>query len=135
MSVYGHVAIGAALGAMTSHPLAALALGVAAHVPADLVSHRDLNRGVELFMAAAALILYTWLGGFALATALGAVGGALPDVENLIRPRRRGVVRMYFPTHAGLFRHGGARGGWDVGWQLGVAAVMAAWVVWARALY
>jgi hypothetical protein len=135
MSVYGHVAIGAAVGTMASNPLAALALGAAAHIPADLVSHRDLGRGVELFMAAAALILYTWLGGFALATALGAVGGALPDVENLIRPRRRGAVKMYFPTHTGLLRHGGARGRWDVGWQLGIAAVMAGWVVWARALY
>jgi hypothetical protein len=135
MSVYGHVAVGAALGTLASHPVAALALGVAAHVPADLVSHHDLSRRVELFMAAAALILYTWLGGFALATVLGAVGGALPDVENLLRPRRHGVVKMYFPPHAGLLRHGDARGRWDVLGQLGVAAVMAAWVVWARALY
>lgn len=132
MSVYGHVAIGAALGALAPHPAVALALGVAAHVPADLVSHYDLSRKVELFMAAAALILYTWLGGFALTTALGAVGGALPDVENLVRGRE---ANKYFPSHSRLLRHGGPRGRWDVLVQLGVAAVMAGWVVWARALW
>jgi hypothetical protein len=132
MSVYGHVAIGAALGTLAPHPAAALALGIAAHVPADLVSHHDLSRRVELFMAVAALFLYTWLGGFALTTALGAVGGALPDVEHLLRGRG---AKLYFPTHSGVIRHGGARGTWDVAWQLGVAAVMAGWVVWARALW
>ena len=132
MSVYGHVAIGAALGTLAPHPVAALALGVAAHVPADLVSHYDLSRRVELFMAAAALILYTWLGDFALTTALGAVGGALPDVEHLVRGRE---AKKYFPSHSRFLRHGGKRGPWGVAVQLGVAAVMAGWVVWARALW
>lgn len=132
MSVYGHVAIGAALGTLAPHPVAALALGVAAHVPADLVSHYDLSRRVELFMAAAALILYTWLGDFALTTVLGAVGGALPDVEHLVRGRE---AKKYFPSHSRFLRHGGKRGPWDVAVQLGGAAVMAGWVVWARALW
>lgn len=132
MSVYGHVAIGAALGTLAPHPAAALVLGAVAHVPADLVSHYDLSRRVELFMAAAALILYTWLGGFALATALGAVGGALPDVENMLRGRE---AKKYFPGHSGFLRHGGERGPWDVLIELSVAAVMAGWVVWAPALW
>lgn len=133
MSVYGHVAIGAAVGSLTSHPAAALALGILAHVPADLVSHRDLSRKAELFMAAAALILYTWLGDFKLTVALGAVGGALPDIENLVR--RPAAAGKLFPSHSDALRHGGARRAWDVPVQLGVAAVTAAWVVWARALW
>jgi hypothetical protein len=135
VSVYGHVAIGAALGSLTSHPAAALALGVLAHVPADLVSHHDLSRKAELFMAAAALILYTWLGDLKLTVALGAVGGALPDVENIIRLRRRGAAEKFFPSHSEALRHGGARPAWDVPVQLGVAAITAAWVVWAPAFW
>jgi len=135
VSVYGHIAIGAALGSLTPHPAAALALGVLAHVPADLVSHRDLSRKAELFMAAAALILYTWLGDLKLTVALGAVGGALPDIENLVRLRRHAAPEKSFPSHSGALRHGGARPAWDVAVQLGVAAVTAAWVVWARAFW
>lgn len=106
-------------------------MGAAAHVPADLVSHYDLSRKVELFMAAAALILYTWPGGFALTTALGAAGGALPDVENLVRGRED---KKYFPSHSRFLGHGGERGPWDVLVQFGVAAVMAGRVVRALAL-
>ncbi len=135
MSVYGHVAIGAALGSLTPHPAAALALGMLAHVPADLVSHRDFSRWAELFMAAAALILYTWLGDFKLTVALGAVGGALPDVENLIRLRAGAGARKFFPSHSDAFKHGDARPAWDVLVQLGVAAITAAWVVWAPAFW
>jgi hypothetical protein len=100
-------------------------------VPADLLSHHDFNRAVELLLAAAALFLYTWLGDFRLAIILGAIGGAAPDIENLILGRRGGTPRRFFPSHADLLRHGGARGRWDTAVQLGVAAVMAAWVVWA----
>lgn len=131
MSVYCHVAIGAALGAVAPCPGAALALGAAAHVPADLVSHHDFDRIVELLLAAAALFLYTWLGDFRPAILLGAIGGAAPDIENLFRARRSETPRKYFPSHSGLLRHGGARGRWDLAVQLGVAAIMAAWVVWA----
>jgi hypothetical protein len=131
MSVYCHVAVGAALGAVAPSPGAALVLGAAAHVPADLLSHHDFNRAVELLLAAAALFLYTWLGDFRLAIILGAIGGAAPDIENLILGRRGGTPRRFFPSHADLLRHGGARGRWDTAVQLGVAAVMAAWVVWA----
>jgi hypothetical protein len=128
MSVFCHVAVGAALGAVAPHPVAALALGAAAHVPADLVSHHDLGRATELLLAAAALFLYTWLGDFRWAVLLGAVGGAAPDIEHLFRGR---APARYFPSHSGPLRHGGARGRWDLAAQLGVAAVMAAWVVWA----
>jgi hypothetical protein len=135
MSVYCHVAVGAALGAVAPHPAAALALGAAAHVPADLISHHDFERLVELLLAAAALLLYTWLGDFKPAILLGAIGGAAPDLENLFRVRRGGAAGKYFPSHSGFLRHGGARGTWDAAAQLGVAAVMAAWVIWAPALW
>lgn len=128
MSVYGHVAVGAALGSLAPHPAIALALGAAAHIPADLVSHRDLNRAAELLMAAAALILYTWLGDLKLTIALGAVGGALPDVESLFRGGEK-----LFPSHSRLLRHGGAGPAWDALVQLAVVITMAAWVVWAPA--
>ncbi|NIT37199.1 MAG: hypothetical protein GTN49_12015 [candidate division Zixibacteria bacterium] len=134
MSVYGHVAVGAALGSLAPHPAVALALGAAAHIPADLVSHRDFNRAAELLMAAAALVLYTWLGGLRLSIALGAVGGALPDVESLCRVGLRGGVKL-FPSHSRLLRHGDARPAWDAVVQLAVVVTMAAWVVWAPAFW
>jgi hypothetical protein len=130
VSVYGHVAVGAALGSLAPHPAVALALGTAAHIPADLVSHRDFNRVAELLMAAAALILYTWLGGFKLTVVLGAVGGALPDVESLFRGGEK-----IFPSHSRLLRHGGAGPAWDAVVQIAVVATTAAWVVWAPAFW
>jgi len=135
MSVYCHVAIGAALGAVAPGPGSALALGVASHIPADLVSHRDFNRAVELLLAAAALFLYTWLGDFKLAVVLGAIGGAAPDIENLFRGRRGKVPRRWFPAHSAFLRHGDLTGRWDLAVQLGVAAVMAAWVIGAPAFW
>jgi len=134
VSLYGHVAVGAALGSLVPHPAVALALGAAAHIPADLVSHRDFNRAAEFLMAAAALILYTWLGGLKLTIVLGAVGGALPDVEILFRARPRGGGKL-FPSHSRLLRHGGARPAWDALVQLAVVITMAAWVVWAPAFW
>jgi hypothetical protein len=135
VSVFGHVAVGAALGAIAPHPAAALALGVAAHVPADLISHRDFGRVTELLMAASALILYTWLGDFGLSVVLGAVGGALPDVENLFVGRPGKEPLRLFPAHSGFFRHGPAAPTWHITVQLSVAAVAAAWVAWAPAFW
>jgi hypothetical protein len=135
VSVFGHVAVGAALGAVAPHPAAALALGVVAHVPADLITHRDFGRVAELLMAVAALILYTWLGDFRLAVIMGAVGGALPDVENLFVGKRGKAPPRFFPAHSGFFRHGDSAPTWQVTIQLGVAIVAAAWVVWAPAFW
>jgi hypothetical protein len=133
MSVYTHVAVGAALGSLTANPAAAFVIGLAAHVPADLVSHYDFGRTwMEMVLAAAALGGFIWLGGGHLPVILGALGGVLPDAETLVanwRPAFRG--RKYFPSHSGALAHGGRKSAADVLLQAAVVAVMAAWLYWA----
>ncbi len=133
MSVYAHVAMGAALGSMAPGAGWAFVLGAASHVPADVVSHYDFSGWkVELALACAALALCVWFRGFNAAVILGALGAALPDAENLVaatgfvRTRRRLV-----PGHTRFLRHGGTRPAWDIALQFGVTAVMFGWLAWA----
>lgn len=137
MSVYGHVALGAAVGALIPHPAAAFAAAVASHIPADLWSHHDLEiPWLEFLLAAGAVLVCGWAGDWRLPVLLGAVGGAAPDLEHLAAAL--GLLReerLSFPTHGRRrLRHGDARPLRSIITQSAFAAVMILWVAWAPAL-
>jgi len=136
VSVYGHVALGAAIGTLIPHPAAALAAAIASHVPADLWSHYDVEiPWLEFLLAAAALFACGWVGGWRAPVILGAMGGALPDLEHLaVALGFMKEERLLFPTHGRRrIRHGDARPAGSVIAQAAFAALMFVWVAWAPA--
>lgn len=96
-----HALTGAALSRLCRTHGEAFLLGGLSHVIADMLPHRDLDIPEEAALLAGALALITGARGPASREFAGAVGAALPDVENLIA-RLRGLPddRLLFPTHA-----------------------------------
>lgn len=102
MMVIPHACANAALGRLFKRPAAALAVGVLAHAALDLVPHKDVSaHAAEGLGAAIALGIVGSGCGFKSAPFWCAVGGVLPDVEQVLpwtdpaRGRRR-----WFPTHS-----------------------------------
>jgi hypothetical protein len=89
-----------AVGAIARSRGRAFLAGVATHLLADLVPHRDFSLPVEAAMAAAALMAVGRAAGFDSPAFAGAVGGVAPDVENALAAL--GVIeRPCFPSHRG----------------------------------
>ena len=106
-----HALIGAALGRLLKRPAAAFAAGVGSHVVADLMPHRDFTAAVEVPLVAAALTAIALTQGVGSAEFWGAIGAALPDLENLVG-RALGIPedRLLLPTHSKY--HGPETKGW-----------------------
>jgi hypothetical protein len=120
-----HGLIGAALGKLLGNKQQAFAAGVASHLVADLVPHRDLPVAVEVSLALGVTALMAVVEGTDSPAFWGAVGGMLPDVENAIsyiRPE----TPMLFPTHQGL--HG--RKVEELLSPLGIALICTAVLLW-----
>jgi hypothetical protein len=96
-----HAILGAAAGSLSSRRSLALLAGVGTHLVGDLLPHRDYGAATELPLVAAAL---WWVGarrGWNSPAFWGAVGGAVPDIENAIE--RLGLydgAGPAFPTHS-----------------------------------
>lgn len=136
MSVYTHIAIGAALGAVAPNAPAAFFFGLASHIPADAVSHFDFRRlSWDIILAAASFVAFGALAGWNGAVVWGSIGAAAPDVENLLaRAGIRARRGLFFPGHDGRLRHGTPLP-WPFGCiQLFVTAILAAWVFGARSV-
>lgn len=126
-----HVAVGALIGSLVNHHLAAFALGFASHLPLDILPHfdfRDFRVDAALSVGLMGVVLAA--GGLS-PMLLGAVGSVLPDVENLFwKMKLISEKRKIFPSHSGLIEHGRALGGGAlpeaVASALSVAAVVVA---------
>lgn len=108
MCLYTHIVVGAVAGQTAPHVLLAPVFGLGSHIVLDYFPHYDFEKvSVELLLGAAAfslLILAGWTGTNPM---LGALFGALPDVENLLW--KKGYLRdeqKVFPSHSGLVPHG-----------------------------
>jgi hypothetical protein len=137
VSVYGHVVLGAAVGALIPHPAAAFVAALTSHIPADLWSHHDVDvPWLEFLLAAAAILACGRVGGWQAPVLLGACGGALPDLEHLaVALGLWKKERLLFPTHGRRrIRHGDARPVGSVLAQAAFAALMLVWIAWAPAL-
>ena len=85
MIVALHAASGAAAGALSRSPWAALALGPVLHLAGDRVPHRHpANNAGEVVVGAAALGLLGLRRGWLDPATLGAFASVLPDVEHLL---------------------------------------------------
>lgn len=124
-----HALIGAAVGKAAGHRLGALPLGVATHLAADLLPHKDLDPKVEAPLLAATLAAIALRHGIKSPEFWGAFGGFAPDFENAaqvigwIRPDQ-----MVFPSHQGDYTHG--RKTKTTLPQVALAALCAAYVFW-----
>jgi hypothetical protein len=94
-----HVATGAAAGALTGSPLAALALGPVVHLAGDLTPHRDIpSTTFEVASGlGAVLLLAARRGPFDPAT-IGGVAASIEDLEHVL-PLLRPGGRKLFPSH------------------------------------
>ena len=91
-----HVATGAAMGALTSSRLAALALGPPLHLGCDWVPHEDIaDRRFEIRSGLFGLALLALSRGPLDPVTLGACSAAAPDLEH-ISPRLRPHGRKLF---------------------------------------
>lgn len=95
-------------GSFAPHIALAPVFGLASHAALDYVPHYDFeNVNHEMLLGAAALALMALLGLLHMNVFLGALFGALPDLENLLW--KRGILaehKKIFPSHSGLIPHG-----------------------------
>ena len=100
MIVAVHALVGAALGRLSRTRTQAALLGSASHVAADMLPHRDLEIPQEAALLAGALTLIAATRGVGSREFAGALGAALPDVENLVG-RLRGLPdeMLLLPSH------------------------------------
>jgi len=129
VTVLVHMAVGAAVGSFVGGRGAAFTLGLLSHIPLDVIPHSEYEKTwLEVTVVAVAFGAML-VAGMGHTTAFwGAVGGAVPDVENLFW--RMGLLparRKMFPGHAPWLRrfvpHGRtlpARYAW---WQVGIVGV------------
>ena len=140
MLVTNHVLAGAAIGALTRRPAAALALGVASHLAMDVIPHWGLphdrtGRGERFLQIArrdglaglAAMgVAFGLARGRRLPVLAGMVGGALLDLD---KPSRHFFDRSPFPAAVDRF-HADIQTGREhehkMGQELAVAAGLAA---------
>lgn len=101
-----HALVGAVVGALVGSPIPAAVCGMASHALLDLVPHDDPERLGPVFLDAAAALAVLALGILAGSPGFvgGALGGVLPDVENvpdLVVKRWRPTMRWpkVFPSH------------------------------------
>ncbi len=104
--------VGALAGAVAPNVFLAPVLGAGSHVLLDMPPHYDFDRvGHEVALGALALALILLSGLANTKIILGALFGALPDLENLLWKWKiipdNGKV---FPSHSGLIPHGGYAG-------------------------
>ena len=134
MTVLTHMAVGAAAGSFLDGRLPAALLGVAVHVPLDLIPHYEFQKlWLEIAVVAGALAAMIWAGLWTAPVFWGAVGAILPDAENLLwrlgyLPDERKVFPGHSPRLARWLPHGRELAVRDAWWQalLAVSAVVVA---------
>jgi len=96
-----HALTGAALARLSSSRTQALLLGGLSHLATDLLPHRDLEIPEEALLLAAALGVVAFSRGPGSREFAGAIGAALPDLENLVG-RCLGIPdqQLLLPTHS-----------------------------------
>ena len=111
-----HIVTGAAAGYLTGRPLPAALLGFASHSVLDVAPHYDPDSELGYVMDAssgcAALALIATCSAIRgtkrhFAALMGAIGGALPDIELLVKlfDRDFEAENYVFPWHNGALPH------------------------------
>jgi hypothetical protein len=96
------MAVGAAVGTLTDNAAGAALLGLASHVPLDLMPHYEFEKmWVEVAVVVGVLGTMLAAGMWRSGIFWGALGATVPDIENLLW--RLGVIpdeRKIFPGHS-----------------------------------
>ena len=123
MIVAVHGLMGAALGRVCRSRRQAFAAGFLSHMVADLLPHRDLDIPEEALLLGGVLSIVGLRYGADSKEFAGALGAALPDLENLVgRTLNIPDKRLLLPTHRGW--HGRRTRGF--GGQIALALACAA---------
>jgi len=131
VTVLAHMAVGGALGSLVDGRAAPFALGLGSHILLDVIPHYEFEK-IWIEAAIVVGVLGTMIAaGFAgSAVFWGALGGVIPDIENLLW--RQGVLPgrwKMFPGHSRrLWRflpHGRALPVRHAWWQAGLVAACA----------
>jgi hypothetical protein len=125
------MAVGGALGSLVDGRAAPFALGLGSHILLDVIPHYEFEKmWVEAAIAAGVLGLLLALGYGGSAVFWGALGGVLPDIENLLW--KQGVLPgrwKVFPGHnrrlRRFFPHGRALPARHAWWQATLVVVSA----------
>lgn len=129
MMVLTHMAVGAALGSFAGARGTSFAVGLASHVPLDLIPHYEFEKmWIEVAAVAVVLGLLMFLGYGGTTVFFGALGGLIPDVENLlwrsrVLPERWKLFPGHAPRLARFVPHGRALPARHAWWQMAVFAV------------
>src|SRR5574340_29459 len=127
MMVSIHALVGAALSRLCRTRSQAFALGFVSHCPCDMAPHRDLDIPEEALLLGATLVGLAVAKGPTSKEVVGALGGAAPDLENLVgRVLDLPDEKMLMPTHR---RYHGRKVD-SLGPQLAIALVSLAIVCW-----
>ncbi len=106
MTVLAHMAVGGALGSLVGGRAAPFALGLGSHILLDVIPHYEFEKiWVEAAIAVGVLGTMIALGHGDSAVFWGALGGVVPDFENLLW--RRGILPdrlKVFPGHSRRLR-------------------------------
>ena len=123
MIVAVHALTGAALARLCKTHARAFVLGALSHLAADLLPHRDLEVAQEALLLGGALGFVGIRRGLDSREFAGAVGAAVPDIENLVaRVLQIPDDRLLLPTH-GKYHGRKTRG---LGGQLALALICTA---------
>jgi hypothetical protein len=98
-----HALAGGLVGAIIGPPLPAFLGGIVMHAALDVVPHRDEDDPPLLHLAVDALAVLTVLTVAVLTgnvgMAAGAIGGVIPDIENVPDILFKRKYRKVFPSH------------------------------------
>jgi len=132
-----HVAAGAAIGISLKKPATAFALGLLSHIVLDAVPHHDeKSLAGALTIGGLSVFIALYIGtrcGLKSPAFWGAIGGGLPDVENVLNYFHVFGPGWYtvFPCHTGLLPHNSAPAPWGVVWPVAVM-LLSGWVIWRK---
>ncbi len=106
-----HSQVGALIGAACGDPLVGFVAGFISHSVLDMIPHHDY-RGTAEGIADFAIGLILLLAALfmlpqhrAVSMLMGALGGAVPDIEVAINHFSGGGRRLLYPSHNGLLPH------------------------------
>ncbi len=110
MKATTHALVGGLSGALVGRPAPAFGAGVVSHALLDFLPHRDDDRPLHLIADGCGVLVVLALAIVAgnIGMAAGAIGGVIPDLENVpdILFKRKG--RKFFPSH--WWKHESAAG-------------------------
>lgn len=128
MTVLAHMAVGGALGSLVDGRAAPFAFGLGSHILLDVIPHYEFEKiWVEVAIVAGVMGTLIAAGHGGTGVFWGALGGVLPDIENLLW--KQGILPgrwKMFPGHNHRLRrfipHGRALPLTHAWWQAGLIA-------------